>query len=206
MNMMDDLNHVVGGILTDLYKKNYRFIHPDSSLFSANQNFKNFGLEGVLNLGGWSGLSEEALESELEDIARYGLIAGFKTNFGIPKVVMLIDCTGISDESLVGKLPIIEEKLNNFQKYSSAVGPRPRFSKTKVDCSLFLIFTEQGKANHFKESIWGKLYKRKLFSVHTIFPFVIDIVGRRMITYKGLLHGWCIDENEYARLIQRNPQ
>ena len=192
--MLDDLNHVIGRILSDLYKKDYRFIHPDSSLFAANQSFKSFGLEGVLNLGSWSGLSEEALKSELEDIARYGLIAGFKTNLGIP------------DESLVGKLPIIEEKLNNFQKYSSAVGPRPRFSKTKVDCSLFLIFTEQGKANHFIESIWGKLYKRKLFSVHTIFPFVIDVVSRRMITYKGLLHGWCIDENEYARLIQRNPQ
>jgi hypothetical protein len=135
-----------------------------------------------------TGLYEQHKEKMVEDLKRLQShcdLIGIKDSYGSCLLRTAISADETSDESLVGRLAMIHEQAQKFQKYAADLNPlkaRPWVKKVmglpeggRVWCRVFLTFSTHKRAKEFLERHISKC-KHGGFWKHThTHPYVVDL-------------------------------
>jgi hypothetical protein len=150
------------------------------------------GLPGFQHSGFYKQHNNEALFEDLRRLQNHCDLIGIKDSYGSCLLRTLISADDITDESLVGRLAIIHEQSQNFQKYTMTVlRVRPWLRKIlggpklSVKCLVFLAFSNHKRAMEFSENHLVKCKHRAVWKHLFTYPYVVDLEDEIIQSFTG---------------------
>jgi hypothetical protein len=182
--------NLVNKLILHLGNDGFRFINENNIIPTACKSNDKQNTVASLAINALNGIvygpfswsyssSDETLKYDLNQLSSCGVVSGYKKEYAMVYISTILDTSTLSDETIIGRISIIYEKLISFQKYS--VGVNNIFGDTRlVSCKTYFIFNEAYRAQNFILNISKQCkYKKGLRGVN-IFPVVIDIYNKKV--------------------------